>query len=294
MRVLILGGAGMLGHALWRECARRFETYVTMRQVFERYAGYGLFERARTLAGVAIEDADGLARAIATARPRVVVNCIGIVKQHPAAADPLESISVNALFPHRLARLCHGEGIRLVHISTDCVFSGRRGHYREDDVSDAEDLYGRTKFLGEVGTAGCLTLRTSMIGRELTSARGLVEWFRRQDGGVVRGYRRAVFSGLTTDALSRVVAMVIAEWPRLDGVWHVAADPISKYDVLSLARDALGLRVQIEPDDTVVCDRSLDGERFRRVTGWVAPPWPEMIQDLDETRHFERGRAHAH
>jgi dTDP-4-dehydrorhamnose reductase len=292
MRVLILGGSGMLGHKLWQRFAPRFDAYVTFRGAPAAYARTGLFDPARSIGGVSAQDFDSLARAFAVARPEAVVNCVGVVKQDAAAKDPLTSIAVNSLFPHRLAQLARAAGARLIHLSTDCVFSGRGGGYDEAARPDAEDLYGRTKLLGEVGGEGCLTLRTSMIGRELSGAHGLLEWFLSQEGGRVRGFRRAVFSGFTTGALADLLARVVAEHPGLSGVRHAAADPIDKFELLSLVKATYGLRVEIEPDDSFLCDRSLDGSRFREETGIAAPPWPEMIRRMrDDATPYEEIRA---
>jgi dTDP-4-dehydrorhamnose reductase len=278
MRVLILGGSGMLGHRLWREFSGRFDTYVTLRR--RPAVGGGLFPEDRAVEGVSAEDFDSVVGAFARVRPRAVVNCVGVVKQQGAAKDPVACVGINALFPHRLARLCRAAGARLLHLSTDCVFSGRKGNYSEDDAPDAKDLYGRSKLLGEVTGPGCLTLRTSIIGRELGTRQGLVEWFLGQAGKRVSGYRRAVFSGLTTGALSRLLGDLLADHPRLDGLWHVAAEPVTKYDLLRLVREAFAVDVEIEPDDAFNCDRSLCGDRFRAATGWAPLPWPRMIADL--------------
>src|SRR5207253_2340396 len=151
--------------------------------------------------------------------------------------DPVVCLSINSLFPHRLARLCHAAKARLIHVSTDCVFSGRKGNYTEADQPDAEDLYGRSKLLGEVQGPGCLTLRTSIIGRELDTRQGLVEWFLSNQGRKVKGYRRAIFSGLTTDALSELIGRIILNHPDLEGLWHVASAPINKFELISLVRD---------------------------------------------------------
>ncbi|MDT7604818.1 MAG: dTDP-4-dehydrorhamnose reductase [Acidobacteriota bacterium] len=280
MRILILGGSGMLGHKLWQTLAGRFDTRATFRQSPTAYARFRIFDPSRAVGHVSAEDFDSVVRAFASTRPEVVVNCVGIVKQDAAAKDALRSISVNALFPHRLAQVCQAAGARLIHISTDCVFSGRKGHYAEDDAADAEDLYGRTKLLGEVGGAGCLTLRTSMIGRELEGSHGLIEWFLSQQGHKVRGFRRAVFSGFTTLALSQIIADIIEARRDLEGVYHVAAAPITKFDLLSLVREVYGLDIEVEPEETFVCDRSLNGERFRRATGFVPPSWREMIEGM--------------
>lgn len=295
MRVLILGGSGMLGHKLWQTFRERFDAYATFRQGPSAYARFGIFDPARSVGRVSAEDFDSVVRAFAAVRPEAVVNCVGIVKQDAAAKDPLASITVNSLFPHRLAHLCRASGARLVHLSTDCVFSGAAGGYAESDAADASDLYGRTKLLGEVDYENCLTLRTSMVGRELGGAHGLVEWFLAQRGRAVRGFRRAVFSGFTTEALSNLIAEVIERHPGLRGVWHAAAEPINKFDLLALVRDAYGLDIEIEPDETFVCDRSLDAARFREATGLNPPPWPEMVGRLraDRTRYEEFRRNDA-
>ncbi len=291
IKVLILGGSGMLGHKLWQAFASSFDTYATFRGASARFAPLGSYDPARALSHVAAQDFDSIVRACAQARPDVVINCIGIVKQDAAAKDPLPSINVNALLPHRLGDLCAAIGARLIHISTDCVFSGRAGHYTETDTPDATDLYGRTKLLGEVPRANCLTIRTSIIGRELAGAHGLVEWFFSQRGSTVRGFTKAVFSGWTTTALAEVLRRIIMEQAELSGLWHVAAEPINKFELLKLVRAEYELEIEIEVDETFVCDRSLDATRFRAATGLVPPTWPEMIAamradttDYDELR----------
>jgi dTDP-4-dehydrorhamnose reductase len=279
MRVLILGGTGMLGHRLWQVCAQRFETFASVRRTPSDYRYLEIFDEARLIGQVLAEDFAGVERAIESVNPDAVVNCIGIVKQDESAKNPIASITVNSLFPHRVAQAVLNTGGRLIHLSTDCVFSGRRGYYSETDVADAEDLYGRSKLLGEVLGERCLTLRTSMIGRELHGSHGLLEWFLSQSG-VVQGFRRAVFSGFTTAALARLIADVIDRHPQLNGLWHVAAEPITKFDLLTLVKQTYGLATKIEPDDTFVCDRSLNGTRFRETTGIQPPSWTEMIEEL--------------
>jgi len=286
----------MLGHKLWQTFRDRFDTYATLRQSPSAYARFGIFDPARSIGHVSAGDFDSVVRAFETARPEAVVNCVGIVKQDAGAKDPLTSITVNALFPHRLAHLCRASGARLVHLSTDCVFSGRNGDYSEADASDAEDLYGRTKLLGEVDYENCLTIRTSMIGRELQGAHGLVEWFLGQRGhAAVRGFRRAVFSGFTTTALARIIGDILVERSTLRGVWHVAAEPINKFDLLSLVREVYGLDIEIEPDETFVCDRSLNASRFCEATGFTSPAWPEMIEAMrrDPTPYEDFKGDHA-
>jgi len=218
--------------------------------------------------------------AIDKINPEVIINCIGIVKQLPAAQDPLQSISINALFPHQLAQICRKKNIRLIHMSTDCVFSGHKGNYSETDTSDAEDLYGKTKYLGEVNYPGCLTIRTSIIGRELETKHGLIEWFLSQEGKTVSGYRNAIFSGLTTNALSKIIAEILADHPHLSGVYQIASEPISKYDLLNLVIKTYNMKIRIDPDETIINNRSLNPEKFKKETNIKIPSWEYMIEEM--------------
>jgi dTDP-4-dehydrorhamnose reductase len=280
LRVLILGGDGMLGHRLFEHLRENHEVRVTLRRELVAYEHYGLFGPKYTYAGVEAGDVNRLLEVVADFRPGAVVNAIGIVKQCPAAEEVIPSLEINALLPHRLALLCRAAGTRLVHMSTDCVFSGRRGNYTEKDPSDAEDLYGRTKFLGEVQDPGCVTLRTSIIGLELSRKSGLIEWFLEQRGEI-RGFTRAIYTGLTTAEMSRVIERVLVEYPNLSGVWQVASEPISKHDLLVKFSEVLGRQdVRVKPDDSVRVDRSLSGVAFEEATGYHAPGWDEMLTEL--------------
>ncbi|MDP9200447.1 MAG: SDR family oxidoreductase [Gemmatimonadota bacterium] len=226
-----------------------------------------------------VEKLESLERLFALARPDVVINCIGVVKQLSLADDPLVAIPINALLPHQLARLCETAAARMIHISTDCVFSGTRGMYREDEPPDATSLYGRSKYLGEVDYPHAVTLRTSMIGHELGNPHGLVGWFLAERGRV-NGFTRAIFSGLPTVELSRVVRDFVLPRPELSGVYHVSADPISKYDLLRLVAHIYGKSTEIVPDESVVIDRSLDSSRFGALTGYVPPSWPDLVRSM--------------
>ena len=231
----------------------------------------------RVHAGIDVEHFDALTRLFDQLRPQVVINCVGLVKQLDAANDPLSALPINAMLPHRLARLCSLAGARLIHVSTDCVFAGTHGGYTEADLPDAQDLYGRSKLLGEVsGEPHAITLRTSIIGPELGTAHGLVGWFLAQRGSV-KGYRRAVFSGLPTVELARVIRDHVLPHPQLHGLYHVSAAPIDKSSLLRLVGERYGHAVEIHPDDRVVINRSLDSTRFRAATGYEPPAWPELV-----------------
>ncbi len=280
--VLVLGAAGMLGNAMLRVFAGSpgFAAWGSVRTAGSmRLLPAEL--RDRVIPGVDVENFDSLSDLLARVRPDVLINCIGLVKQLAEADDPLQAIPINALLPHRLARLCRLAGARLVHVSTDCVFDGRRGMYREGDPADAQDLYGRSKHLGEVDYPNAVTLRTSIIGHELAGAHGLIGWFLAQTGPV-RGFTRAVFSGLPTVELARVVRDRVVPRPDMHGLYHVSAEPIAKYDLLKLVAATYGRNNTIAPDDKLVIDRSLDSTRFRQLTGYEPPAWTHLVQSMHE------------
>lgn len=279
-KILILGGTGMLGHLLLR--------YLSV------FPEYDVFATARSLPGIRKHfpadllarfhpgsvDAnyfDSFIRALASIQPDIVINCIGIIKQLPLADDPLTAITVNALLPHRISLISRTAGARVIHVSTDCVFNGVKGMYTENDQSNAEDLYGRTKFLGEVRYPHCVTLRTSIIGHELKGRYGLIEWFLAQSQKV-RGFRKAIYSGFPTIELARIIRDYVLPKPELSGVYHVASEPISKYDLLKLVAARYNKAIEIDPYDDFVQDRSLDSTVFRSATGYRPPSWDNLVE----------------
>lgn len=289
MRVLIFGSTGMLGHSLLRQFSTRnnLKIFATARHVkyVDDCFSSALEEQIR--GNVTAENFDSVLQVLAEVRPDVVVNCIGIIKQLPTAQDSLVSISINALFPHRLALACKAVGARLIHISTDCVFSGEKGNYTEDDRSDADDLYGRSKLLGEVYYPHCVTLRSSIIGHELRGGYGLIDWFLAQEGKV-RGFTRAIYSGFPSVEIARIIADYVIPNKGLSGLYHVSSAPVSKYDLLRLVAERYGKRIDIEPYDEFVCDRSLDSSKFQALTGYVPPSWPELVAAMHDSASEER------
>lgn len=278
MNILILGASGMLGNAMMRILSEKsdWQVYGTIRsEGVKRFFSSEIADQL--ISGVDVEHYDSLVQAFIKVRPSVVINCIGLIKQLADADDPLQALPINALLPHRLARLCELSGARLVHMSTDCVFSGNKGNYRESYPSDAGDLYGRSKFLGEVDYPHAVTLRTSIIGHEFQGTNGLIGWFMSQQGSC-KGYTRAIFSGLPTVVLAQIIRDIVIPRSDLSGVYHVAAKPISKYDLLNLVAKVYGKQIDIEPDDKLVIDRSLNADRFEEATGYVAPDWPELLR----------------
>lgn len=279
MRILILGGDGMLGHQLLKSLALRHEVKVTLRQDLEAYASYRLFDNDNAYTGIDVRSLERLTEVLADFRPQAVINAVGIVKQRPTAKESIPSLEINSLLPHRLSVLCRAVRSRLIHLSTDCVFSGRKGNYQEDDPSDAEDLYGKTKYLGEVSDSHCLTLRTSIIGRELVRNKSLLAWFLAQTG-TVKGFTNAIYTGLTTLEMSRIIENMLVNHPEASGIYQVSSTPINKYELLLLFREKFGHQIDILPDETFCCDRSLDSTRFRKEFAYTPPTWETMIEEL--------------
>jgi len=273
MKVLVLGGDGMLGHRLALGLRARHEVSAITR----RDADVRDMSRIRSL--------------LENSGAQAVVNAVGVIPQRQDGNDTIENLEVNALFPHLLARACGDAGARLIHVSTDCVFSGRRGNYGEQDNPDPVDLYGRTKLLGEVQEGIALTLRTSLIGWSPARRTGLVEWFAAQRGPV-QGYRNAIFSGLTTPEFTRVADLLL-NGPVASGLYHLSAAPISKLELLTRLRDRLGLDTEILAADEPRVDRSLDSSRFRAAFSYAPPSWDAMLDELAQMKKPDPSRGRA-
>ena len=278
MRILILGGDGMLGHQLLKSFTPCHNVKVTLRQDLEAYHHYGLFTAANSFSGIDVRSFERLAEVVANFKPEVIINAVGIVKQRPTAKESIPSLEINSLLPHRLSVLCRASGARFIHLSTDCVFSGKKGNYQEQDPSDAEDLYGKTKFLGEVHDSHCITLRTSIIGFEIARKKSLLEWFVAQKG-TVKGFTNAIYTGFTAQEMSRIIEMLL-EYPNAHGLYQVSSDPINKFELLQLFRKKLHPGIEIVADDSFCCDRSLDSSRFRREFKYAPPSWEIMVEEL--------------
>ncbi|MEU4714745.1 SDR family oxidoreductase [Micromonospora purpureochromogenes] len=281
-RVLVLGATGMLGHTLMRDFsdAADIEVYGAARGAGPADA-FPADVAARITPGLDVLELDRLGLLLREVRPDVVVNCVGVIKQRPEVQDAVRTILVNSLFPHLLAQECAGRDIRLIHVSTDCVFSGDRGGYVESDLPDPPDLYGRSKLLGETSVPPALTLRTSIIGHELRSTMSLVDWFLAQTG-VVNGYTKAIYSGVTTTEFARLLRSVVLPREDLTGLYHVASTPISKYELLRLVATVYNWTGELVPHDNFVCDRSMCAEELAGATGYRPPAWSEMINQLHQ------------
>ena len=270
----------MLGHKLVQQLGGRYEVFATLRGGTDHIAEYNIFDAERLITDVEASNADSIERAIAEARPDVVINAIGIIKQLPSSRDVIQTLTINSILPHRLAEFGAKYGFRLICISTDCVFSGKSGNYREDDIPDAYDLYGKSKNLGEVTDGNCLTIRSSIIGRELGTAHSLLDWFLSNRGGTVKGFANAIYSGFPTIVFADIISDLITRSPGLRGLYHVSSDPINKFDLLHLVNEYYNAGITIERDENFAVDRSLNSTKFRSETGFVPPKWDEMVRRM--------------
>lgn len=284
MKVLVLGASGLLGNAVIRVLteSQGLDVRGTVRSE-KRKIHFSKAIADKLLVVQEVQDAERLTQIFEEVQPNAVINCVSPSRQSLIKQDPLQLIPICALLPHQLAQLCGKIGARLLHISTDGVFSGTKGSYTEDDVADASDLYGVSKYLGELHQPHTVTLRTSLIGHELGTSDGLLSWFLALEERCTC-FNRAVFSGLPAVVLAQIIRDVVLPRPDLFGVYHVAAEPITKCDLLALISKIYGKSIEIVPDDTPVIDRSLNSERFRMATGYVAPDWPTLIQTMHASR----------
>lgn len=284
MRILVIGGSGMLGHKLVQEWKDKFDVWTTLKGDVEDYRRFGIFDQEKTLGKVDVETFETVEKAVEIVKPDVIFNAVGIIKQLESSKNVIKTLTINSIFPHRLAEIAGKFNSRLINISTDCVFDGKKGNYSEADISNATDVYGKSKNLGEVTGENCLTLRTSIIGRELQTNHSLVEWFLSNRGSKIRGYVNAVYSGFPTIVLADIIADLIENHQNLSGLYQVSAEPIDKYELLKLINEAYEADVEIEPFEDFYIDRSLDSTKFRQETGFQPASWREMIKQMADDR----------
>jgi dTDP-4-dehydrorhamnose reductase len=280
MKVLVLGGSGMLGHKLVQRLSSAHEVKFTLQRNFESVQNFGILRRKDSIESVDAIDFEGVRKALDAYRPDVVINAIGVIKQVAEVKDVVRTLTINSIFPHLLAQLASELGFRLITMSTDCVFSGNRGQYSEQHIPDAIDLYGQSKHWGEIDQPSCLTIRTSIIGRELGRKHGLLEWMVSQRQKAVKGYSRAVFSGFPTLIIADIILNIIDTHRELCGVFHISSDPISKFDLLTKVNERFQLDVEISDAPEVTLDRSLDSTKFRNATGFKPPTWDQMVDAM--------------
>ena len=280
-RILVLGVTGMLGHTLFKEMGKNeaFEVFGTTRSKSGLENYFAKDELSKIRDGVDADNFETVIRAIAGTQPTIIINCIGIIKQLPISKDPLTAITVNSQLPHRLSLVARTANARLIHISTDCVFDGKQGNYTEKDASTAEDLYGKTKYLGEVHYPHCVTLRTSIIGHELKTNFSLVDWFMSQEDEI-NGFTKAIYSGFPTIEIVNIISNYVIPNKKLSGLYHVSSDAISKYDLLNIMKNIYKKEININAFDDFILDRSMNSDKFKNKVGYVSPSWKNLVEDM--------------
>ena len=288
MKVLILGGSGMVGHALIKNLSDKYEVFSILRQRTDLESTEffkNILEKNRCIFLDDINQHRKLSDVIKKISPDILINCIGVIKQRGDVKNILNMIKINALLPHILNEICFKNKVKLIHLSTDCVFSGNKGYYKESDNPDPVDKYGASKLLGEIVEGDALTIRTSFIGPELFNKKSLFEWIKSQKDGEIDGFENAIYSGLTTYAFANVVEQIINQHQDLNGLWQISSDPISKFDLIALINVIFKLNIKINRNSSFQCDRSLNSSEFRNKTKIMVPSWEEMINDLYEGKN---------
>lgn len=285
--IAIIGASGLIGHMLYRQLSQRFDRVVPLLHGRVEDAPTSVpFVEGGAVGEVDVDDFDQLVGVLRGIRADVVLNCAGITKRRAEIHDPVRAIAINALFPHRLASWAAPRGVRVIHFSTDCVFDGASGPYTEESPPTAKDAYGTTKALGEIKAPGSLTIRSSFIGRELAHHTELLDWFLQQ-AGRIHGFANVYYSGISTIEMARIVGDMLVEHPDLTGLYQLAMPtPISKYDLLTLARRAFDRDVEIIPDHDVFSMPTLDGSRLAAVVDLGLPSWTEMMEELAADRSY--------
>jgi dTDP-4-dehydrorhamnose reductase len=278
----VLGGGGMLGHKIYQILSNEFNTFVTFRDFNDKLKSLKIFNENNTLNYVDAFKIESVEKAVQLISPDVVINCIGIIKQLKDSKNSRVSIYINSLFPHLLSEICDKYKAKLIHFSTDCVFSGKSGNYSEEDIADAADLYGRTKYLGEVNYENTLTIRTSIIGHELFDNFSLVDWFLSNKNGIVNGFTNAIYTGFPTILISKEIARIIKDFPELNKTYQISSKKISKFDLLKIINEVYCANVDIQPLGDFYCDKSLSSERYISKTNFQIPGWLEMVQEMYE------------
>lgn len=287
MRVLILGVSGLIGHKLLQELSRDFEVYATLHKSKSDYGDLPLFSNKNIIEKIDVLDFEVLKGTLFAINPDVILNCVGITKRKINLDNLIDVLNVNSVFPHKLANWAKENKKRVIHFSTDCVFDGKIGNYNEASLTTAEDLYGRTKALGEINYSHTLTIRSSFIGQELFDKTELLDWFLSQKGKTINGFKKVLYSGVSTRFMAAVVKDILFNFPNLSGLYQLAPEnPISKYELLSIAKDAFNIAVNINADEKHVHLPTLDGSKLRNAIHLKTPSWKEMMSDLALDKDF--------
>lgn len=291
MKILILGANGMIGHRVLLEANSQFgtEVYGATRRSLDVFLGNKAFG-SNLVENIDVLDWASLENLLHSIRPDVIVNAVGLTLRREKISDLSYAMEINSLYPHKLSNWAAANKSRVIHFSTDCVFGGESGHYTELSLPTAKDNYGKTKFLGEITNNSSLTLRFSCIGQELDVKSELLEWFLAQKGKAIRGFTRAMYSGVTSLVVARETCRIISDFKDLTGLYQISSEPISKYDLLLLAKKHFNIDIKIEAFEGFISDKTLVSEKYSAKTGFKCQSWEAMMQELANDKRIEYKR----
>jgi dTDP-4-dehydrorhamnose reductase len=282
MRILILGGNGLIGHKMYQLISNNYQdTWVTLRNNLSSYSYSEIYNSEKVIDKIDLSNFKLLLNQLNVLNPDVVINACGITIRRGIDAFKSNSIILNSALPHFLNEWVVSNNKRLIHFSTDCVFSGKKGDYLDNDIKDAIDIYGLTKSMGEVIDSKCaITLRGSMIGRELENKTELLEWFLHQKNNVIKGFTNVIYSGITTVRMAEIILKIINEYPNLSGIYNISSEPISKFDLLKKWNDKFSINATIEIDKNYTSNKNLISDKLFKIIQLEQPIWDDLIHQL--------------
>ena len=284
MKIIVLGASGLIGSYMFRELSKTFETFGTIRKSKIKYKDIALFKSNKIIDNIDILNLDNLNKLLESLKPNIIVNCIGVTKRK-ISDNLLDVIKINSIFPHELVKWGLINSARIIHFSTDCVFNGLTGNYNEKSNTNAFDIYGKTKALGEIQYDNCLTIRSSFIGRELFDKTELLEWVISNNGKKIKGFKKTMYSGVSALFLSKFIKNIINDHIKLNGLFQLSTDiPISKYDLICLIRDCFDLNIEIIPENNKYHCPTLDNSKLKNKMNFEIPSWKEMLVELKNNK----------
>lgn len=282
MKVIVLGISGLIGSYVFKECSKKFNTFGTLRKSKKEYEEITLFKKKKIIYNIDILNFNSLLAILNDFKPDFIINCIGITKRK-INKNIDKVIEVNSLYPHKLANWGLKNNSKVVHFSTDCVFNGLKGNYDENSPTDAFDIYGKTKALGEINYKHTLTIRSSFIGAELYDKTELLEWVFSKNGKKINGFKKTMYSGVSTLFLAKFIVKIINENISLSGLYNLAPQkPISKYDLICIIKEKFKLKLEIIPDNEIIHNPTLNGTKLRSKLNFKIPTWDTMLNNLSK------------
>jgi dTDP-4-dehydrorhamnose reductase len=284
MRILILGGNGMIGHKMYQILSKfKEDTWVTLRNDLSTYSFSSIYNYEKVIDNIDLTDFNKLSRILNEIKPDIILNASGITIRRGVEKIKSNTILINSALPHFLNEWVSFNNKRLIHFSTDCVFSGKKGDYLDTDIKDAYDLYGSTKSLGEIiDSQFAVTLRGSMIGRELENKTELFEWFLKQKNKKIKGFSEVIYSGITTVKMAEIILTLINNYPNLTGIYNISSKPITKLALLKLCNEYFDVNAIIEMDGSYSSNKNLISEKFFNHIGMKQPNWEDLIKQLKD------------